>query len=464
MSEAADTAGRTHRVAIVGSGPAGFFAAESLFRTAPGPVEVDVFDRLPTPFGLVRGGVAPDHQRIKSVARTFEATAEREGFRFFGNVRVGRDLSPEALRAHYDQVVYAVGNEASRRLGIPGEGILGSTPASVFVGWYNGHPDYQAAAFDLSVERAVVVGNGNVAVDVARLLVTPPAQLAPTDIADYALAALYESQVRHVVMLGRRGPAQAAFTPKELGELAALDGVDVEVDPGGASLDPDPAEALSPAALKNLELLRALADRPRRGAKRVLTLRFCASPTAIEGDPRVAAVEVERNRLVPAEGGARAEGTGERSRLACGLVLSAVGYQGEPIGGLPFDERRRHVLNVDGQVVDADGRALPGVYVVGWARSGPKGLIGTHRAASGEVVAKLLADHAAAPARDLPPRDALPRTLRAAGVELVSFDDWRVLDTIEQARGRVRSAPRRKIADVDEMLSHLRTPGRADPK
>jgi ferredoxin/flavodoxin---NADP+ reductase len=459
VSETGSAAERMHRVAAVGSGPAGFFAAEALFRAAPGPVEVDVFDRLPTPFGLVRGGVAPDHQRIKGVARTFETTAAREGFRFFGNVRVGHDLSPEALGAHYDQVIYAVGNEASRRLGIPGEGILGSTPAAVFVGWYNGHPDYRTARFDLSGERAVVVGNGNVAVDVARLLVRPPEQLAPTDIADYALAALYESRVRHVTMLGRRGPAQAAFTPKELGELAALEGVDVVVDPGGASLTPDPDETLTPAAHKNLKLLRELADRPSRGADRVLTLRFCASPTAIEGAERVSGVEVERNRLVRAEGRVRPEGTGERSPMPCELVLTAVGYQGEPLEGLPFDATRRRVQNVEGRVAGA-----PDTYVVGWARSGPTGLIGTHRAASAEVVAKLLADHAETAPRTLPPRDALPKALRAAGVELVSFDDWRVLDSIEQARGRVRSAPRRKIADVDEMLAHLRTPGRAEPE
>ncbi|HYN44005.1 MAG TPA: FAD-dependent oxidoreductase, partial [Thermoanaerobaculia bacterium] len=273
-------------MAVVGSGPAGFYAAESLLRSTEIPVEVDVFDRLPTPYGLVRGGVAPDHPKIKSVARVLERTAERPAFRFLGNVKLGRDLFVEELRSHFHQVVYATGNEADRRLGIPGEGIPGSTPATVFVGWYNGHPDYRPARIRLDGDRAAVIGNGNVAVDSARILLRTPAQLAATDMPGYAREALAASRVREVWLLGRRGPAQAAFTPQELGELVDLEDTDLVVDPSDLQLDPasEAEAAASPQKQKNLALLRDAAARGPTGRGRVVYLRFCVSPAAFVAD------------------------------------------------------------------------------------------------------------------------------------------------------------------------------------
>jgi ferredoxin--NADP+ reductase len=442
------------RVAIIGSGPAGFYAAEALLRRTDTTVDLDMFDRLPTPYGLVRGGVAPDHPKIKSVIRVFASTAARPTFRFLGNVLLGRDLTVDDLRRHYHQIVYATGNETDRRLGIPGEGILRCTPATVFVGWYNGHPDYRAARFDLSVPRVAVVGNGNVAVDVARILLRTPAELEQTDIAAHALAVLRESRVREVYMLGRRGPAQAAFTPAELEELGKLDGADPVVDPAELPEGTGRAEPHS-----NLGILREFAARtPRPGTKR-LHLRFLRSPTLViaGADDGVVGLELERNRLeTRGDGAVVAVGTGEREALEVGLVLPAVGYAADRIPGVPYDEKKRLVANEDGRVVDPATRApLPGEYVVGWARSGPQGLIGEHKRASAHVVEHMVADTAAA-ARQLPPREAIDALLRERGVRFVTFDDWKQLDDVEVARGARRGAPRDKITDVASMLELLR--------
>ncbi len=439
------------RVAIIGSGPAGFYAAEALLKRADRPVDVDVFDRLPTPYGLVRGGVAPDHQKIKTVTRVFASTAARPTFRFLGNVQLGRDVTVDDLRRHYHQIVYATGNETDRRLGIPGEGIERCTPATVFVGWYNGHPDYRRARFDLSVRRVAVVGNGNVAVDVARVLLRTPAELERTDIAAHALAALRESRVREVYMLGRRGPAQAAFSPAELEELGNLEDADPVVDP--AEL-----EGADPA-LPNVKILRGFASRtPRPGAKR-LHLRFLVSPTEVLADDRggVAGLVLEVNRLEQRpDGSVVARGTGAVERLDVGMVLPAVGYAADPIPGVPHDAKARIIANEDGRVVDPVTRGVvPNEYVVGWARSGPQGLIGEHKKASAHVVAHLLEDAARLEARPLPPREAIDDLLRGRGVRLGSFDDWRRLDDAEVARGARRGAPRDKLVDVAAMLELL---------
>jgi len=441
------------RVAIIGSGPAGFYAAEALLKRPDVRVDVDLFDRLPTPFGLVRGGVAPDHQKIKAVTRVFTSTAGRPTFRFFGNVQLGRDVTVEDLRRHYHQIVFATGNETDRRLGIPGEGVWRCTPATVFVGWYNGHPDYRQARFDFSVRRVAVVGNGNVAVDVARILLRTRAELERTDIAAHALEALRESQVREVFMLGRRGPAQAAFTPPELRELGKLEAADPIVDPADllGLADPEPGG--------NVEILREFAARrPRPDAKR-LHFRFLVSPTEVLADAEggVAGLVLERNRLErKPDGGLVARGTGATEVLDVGMVLPAVGYAADRIPGVPYDEKARIVANEDGRVVDPATRAVvPDAYVVGWARSGPQGLIGEHKKASAQVVAHMVADSAGVDARPLPPREAIDDLLRARGVRFVSFDDWRRLDEVEVARGARRGAPRDKVVDVDAMLEIL---------
>ena len=445
------------RVAIIGSGPAGFYAAEALLKRADAAVDVDMFDRLPTPYGLVRGGVAPDHQKIKMVIRVFASTAARPTFRFLGNVQLGRDITVEELRRHYHQIVYATGNEADRRLDIPGEGIARCTPATVFVGWYNGHPDYRHAQVDLSVRRVAVVGNGNVAIDAARVLLRTPAELEKTDIAAHALEALRNSQVREVFILGRRGPEQAAFSPAELKELGTMEAADPVVAPGelaGCAVSTGNAETD-----RKLKILRAFAARqPRADAKR-LHLRFLVSPTEVIADAegKVAGLLLAKNRLeARPDGTIAARGTGEIELLEVGMVLPAIGYAAERIAGVPYDEKARIIANDDGRVVDPASRAVvANEYVVGWARSGPQGLIGEHKRASARVVEHMVADAAGLAPRELPGRDAIVSLLRGRGVQPVSFSDWKRLDDAEVARGARRGAPRDKIVDVEAMLAVL---------
>jgi len=439
------------RIAIIGSGPAGFYAAEALLKRSDTPIDVDVFDRLPTPYGLVRGGVAPDHQKIKAVVRVFATTAARPTFRFLGNVQLGRDVSVEELRRHYHQIVYATGNESDRRLGVPGEGIAGCTPAAVFVGWYNGHPDYRNARIDLSVNRVAVVGNGNVAVDVARILMRSRAELERTDIAAHALEVLCNSQVREVFVLGRRGPEQAAFTPSELKELGNMEAADPVVDPGELAGFAD--------ADGNMKILRSFASRQPRADAKKLHLRFLLSPTEVvaDGAGKVAGLALEKNRLEARPDGAlAARGTGQVEVLEVGMVLPAIGFAAERIAGVPFDEKARIIANQDGRVVDPALRTVvPDEYVVGWARSGPQGLIGEHKRASAHVVEHMMVDGAGLEARVLPRREAIDALLRERGVQLVSFDDWKRLDDVEVARGERRGAPRDKIVDVEAMLAVL---------
>ncbi len=445
------------RIAIIGSGPAGFYAAEALLKRADAVVDVDMFERLPTPYGLVRGGVAPDHEKIKTVSRVFAATAARPSFRFLGNVCLGRDVTVAELRRHYHQIVYATGNEADRRLGIPGEGIARCTPATVFVGWYNGHPDYRAAKIDLSVERVAVVGNGNVAVDAARILLRTPAELEKTDIAAHALEALRNSRVREVFILGRRGPEQAAFSPAELKELGMMEAADPIVAAGELA---DCAETTGDAETdRNLKLLRAFAARQPRANAKKLHLRFLVSPTEIIADAagNVMGLALEKNRLeARPDGSVAARGTGEIEVLEVGMVLPAIGYAAERIAGVPYDENARVIANEDGRVVDSASRAaIANEYVVGWARSGPQGLIGEHKRASAHVVGHMIADGAGIAARALPQRDAIVSLLRQRGVRPVSFNDWKQLDDVEVARGARRGAPRDKIVDVEAMLALL---------
>ena len=447
------------RVAIIGSGPAGFYAAEALLRRTDAVVEVDMFDRLPTPFGLVRGGVAPDHQSIKAVTRVYEKTAARPAFRFLGNVCLGRDVTVEELRQHYHQIVYATGNEADRRLGIPCEGIPGCTPATVFIGWYNGHPDYRQAKIDLSVSRVAVVGNGNVAIDAARILLRTPAELEKTDIAAHALEALRHSRVREVFILGRRGPAQASFTPPELKELGEMEDVDLIISPGELAGCVIPETEGGSQQDKNLKLLQSFAARQPGAKAKKLHLRFLVSPSEIIADAagKVSALVLEKNRLEARPDGTTAAcGTGETEVLEVGMVLPAVGFASERIAGVPYDEKARIIANEDGRVVDPASRAVvANEYVVGWARTGPQGLIGSHKGASAHVVEHMVADGAGLEARELPPRDALISLLRARGVQVVSFDDWKQLDEVETARGERRGAPRDKVVDVESMLALL---------
>ena len=445
------------RVAVVGSGPAGFYTAGAL-QTSDVPVAVDMIERLPTPWGLVRFGVAPDHPNIKAVSRAFEKIARVEGFRFFGNVEVGKDVEHSDLVRLYDAVVYTVGAQADRRLGIPGEDLPGSWAATEFVAWYNGHPDFQDRDFDLSGARAVVIGNGNVAVDVARMLALTADELAPTDTTDEAIAALAGSGIREIVMLGRRGPAQAAFTPPELQELGALAGADVLVDPADLELDPASAAALDEdraTARRNVDILREYATRTPTGKRKTLTLRFCVSPVAIVGDERVEAVEVVRNELVAdAAGRIQARPAGEIELIPCGLVLRSVGYRGVPLPGLPFHDDHGVIPNAGGRVVGDDGAPLPGVYCAGWIKRGPSGVIGTNKKDAAETVELLLED-ARAGALDSEGRDLEP-LLRERGVAFVEYGGWAAIDSHERAHGERAGRPRVKLSSWDALLERAR--------
>jgi ferredoxin--NADP+ reductase len=447
------------RVAVVGSGPAAFYAAGQLLSSEEPAVEVDLIERLPTPWGLVRLGVAPDHPQLKTASRVFEKTAARPGFRFFGNVEIGRDVSHEELTARYDAVIYAVGSQADRRLGIPGEDLPGSWPATEFVAWYNGHPDFQDVPFDLSCERAVVIGNGNVALDIARMLALTPAELAPTDTADGAIAAINASGIREILVVGRRGPVQAAWTSAELAELGELAGADVLLDPSELELDPASEAELQSASnvvQRNVEILRELASRAPAGKPKAVRLRFRASPVALHGEARVEAIELARNQLEPDESGRiRAVATDETEVVPCGLVFRSVGYRGVALPGVPYDERSGTIPNEGGRVLDESGSPIPGLYCAGWIKRGPTGVIGTNKKDAAETVELLLED---ARAGKLPERsgEIVDDLLAERGVEVVTHEGWERIDALERARGEEQGRPRVKLCSWDELLAAAR--------
>jgi ferredoxin--NADP+ reductase len=451
-------ADRPLRVAVVGSGPAGFYAAERLLSDEL-PVEVDLIERLPTPWGLVRLGVAPDHPELKAASKAFEKTAQREGFRFFGNVDVGRDVTHADLARSYDAVVYTVGAQTDRRLGIPGEDLAGSWAATEFVAWYNGHPDYQQLEFDLSHERAVVIGNGNVAIDVARMLARTREELAPTDTTDQSIDALAASGVREIVMLGRRGPVQASFTPPELKELGELGGADVVVDPADLDLDAASAAALEAdraRTRRNVDILREFAARAPSGKPKTLKLRFKVSPVAILGEGRVEAIEVVRNKLVAGEDGAiRAVPTDETEVIPCGIVLRSVGYRGVPLEGLPFHESRGVIPNAEGRVLDREGNVVRGVYCAGWIKRGPSGVIGTNRKDAFETCDRLLED-ASSGLLAAQSGEMLESLLLERGVGFVEYAGWEAIDDHERALGEPQGRPRVKLVSWDELLAAAR--------
>jgi ferredoxin/flavodoxin---NADP+ reductase len=459
VTHALGTAERPARIAIVGAGPAGFYTAEALLKQKQLSLTIDLFNRLPTPFGLVREGVAPDHQEIKAVTRIYERLLDDPRLRYFGHVTLGTDLTLAELERYYDQIVFSVGAQADRRMAIPGEDLAGSYAATAFVGWYNGHPDYRDMQFDLSHPTVVVVGNGNVAMDVTRILASDPARLAKTDIADHALAALRASQVREVVMLGRRGPAQAAFTNPELKEFGELEGVDTVIDPRDLDLDEVSLSALASdkMATRNVDLLRVYAGRTERSAARRIVMRFLSSPAELIGtDGRVSAVKIERNRLVADNsGGLRAKGTGQYETISAGLVLRSVGYRGIPLPGVPFDESTFTIPNVGGRVLSNDGQdVLPGLYTVGWIKRGPSGVIGTNKADAVATVGGMVEDLAALPGIDDELRDPAQAEafVRSRKPNYVNRDDWKKLDAYETARGAEQGRPRIKVTSVADML------------
>jgi len=442
------------RVAVVGSGPSGFFAAEALFRSDV-HVRVDMFDRLPTPYGLVRSGVAPDAQKTKQIGAAFEKTAARDGFAFIGHVTVGRDLSFTEMRRFYDAVIFAYGAEEPRSIGIPGEDLPGSLSASELVGWYNGHPEFAGREVDLSHPGAVIIGNGNVALDVARILSKTEKALAHTDIPETALRGLAASRVRDIYVLGRRGPAQVSFTYTELQELTALEHCALVVCPRDLELNRASREALKDAEHHNarhvLDILQRFAGAGMDSATRQLHLWFYRIPVEIGGDDRVRHIVVERARLEGAPGRQRPVRTGERETIECGLVIRCIGYRGVPIPGVPFDDETGIIPNEEGRVIH-EGAPLSGIYVVGWIKHGPVGLIGNTRRESKHVVEKVVED--VPRLRPCPVRDtrALLALLRERGVQFVELEGWRSIDELERSRGKERKKPREKICSMEDLL------------
>ncbi len=450
---------RPLRIAIIGAGPAGFYAAETLLKQRDIFLTIDIFNRFPTPFGLVRDGVAPDHQSIKSVVRVFDKILADPRVRFFGNVTYGVDIHHQELKQFYDQIIYAIGAQADRRMSIPGEDLPNTFPALSFVGWYNGHPDYCDLPIDLSCERAVVVGNGNVAMDVTRMLVLSPDTLQKTDIADHALERLRKSKIREVVVLGRRGAAQAAFTTPEIKELGKLGGVDVVVDPHNIELDPASLVDIESdrTAKANLECLHEYATRTEHTAPRRITMRFLASPVEILGvNGRITGVKIEHNELVvDSNGGLRSKGTGTFELIEAGLVLRSIGYRSLPIEGVPFDHATSTINNIAGQVVHPNtGEVVPGEYVVGWAKRGPTGLIGNNKPDSAATVESMLADlpNLQGISDDLRDPSRIVAYLQERKIDFVTYQDWKILDQYEVASGSGQGRPRVKVTSVPEMM------------
>ncbi len=456
------------RIAVIGSGPAGFYAAGHLLKDAAGRIEVDMIERLPTPWGLVRSGVAPDHPKIKSVTRVYEKTAAHPRFRYFGNVTFGEHVSREELLERYHAIVYATGSPSDRPLGIDGEELPGSHAATEFVGWYNGHPDHTDLEVDLlAAERAVVIGNGNVALDVARMLVLAPSELEGTDTADHALEVLADSAVSEVVVVGRRGPAQAAFTNPELLELGELADADVIVD--GEELERalatfDEAAEQDITSRRNVEILRGYAARTPAGHRKRIVLRFLLSPSAFLPDENghLGTIELVRNELVASPGGGlRAKATEERETIPAGLAFRAIGYRGIRLPDVSFDERSGVIPNDGGRVLDAEtGAPLPGEYVVGWIKRGPSGVIGTNKKDAQETVDAMLADLSSPAGGSSRPRhtpsdpdaDAVDSLLREKQPDLVTYAGWEAIDRHERALGEPLGRPRVKVTRIEEML------------
>lgn len=451
------------KVAIVGSGPAAFYAAEHLQKKLGDRVFMDMFEKLPTPHGLVRSGVAPDHQKIKSVARVYDRIASNPQFRFFGLVEFGKHVTLEDLRSRYHQIVFATGAQTDRKMNIPGEDLIGSHTATEFVGWYNSHPDHMGLGFDFSGKRVVIVGVGNVAVDVARILSLTRGEMQKTDIADYALEKLAESEIREIQVLGRRGPAQAAFTNPELRELENLEDADLLTLPGEAQPDPLTLEELERkpdrATQTKIELIKKASERVPSKSKKII-IRFLVSPTEIIGgeDNKVKSVKVVKNRLYRSDDGSlRPKPMDETEEIPADLVFRSVGYRGIPLGGVPFDDSSGVIPNEKGRVLDkTGGNPIPGLYTTGWIKRGPTGVIGTNKTDSGETVSCMV--------KDIEKKNTLrPGLTSAEGIkELldekhISYNEWLQVDSFEKKEGEKQGRPRVKVSRLEEILRILET-------
>ncbi|WP_028473483.1 FAD-dependent oxidoreductase [Nocardioides alkalitolerans] len=465
--ERADARRGPLRVAVVGSGPAALYAADEILKQDG--AQVSVIERLPTPYGLARAGVAPDHPDTRKVVDLFAEIERQPGFDYHLGVEVGVDVTHDELLAHHHAVLYATGASLDRRLGIEGEDLPGSGTATAFVAWYNGHPDHTELDVPLDAERVVLVGNGNVALDVARILTTDPARLAGTDIADHALASLVDSKVREVVLLARRGAAQAAYTLPELTGLAMRDDIDLVVE-GGLHLDAETLRRLADGTLEKMleQKIRVLENlpAPRGAGRRRVVLRFATSPVRILGEGAVAAVEtVENDLVVDAAGEVRAVASERTSTHTAGLVLRSVGYRGRPVDGLPFDEVAAVVPNDDGRVRTTTGEPVPATYVAGWIKRGPSGYIGTNKTDAEETVRHLVADfnagRLAAPGESI---EAFGGLVRRRAPDVLDLDGWQRVDRYERAWGARDGRPRRKLVEREAMVEVSRTPTGTTPR
>ncbi len=460
MSEIGSTS-QPLRVAIIGAGPAGFYVAEHLFKQKNLVIEVDMYDRLPTPFGLVRAGVAPDHQKIKSVVKIFDRAASNPGFRFFGYVELGNDVTVEDLRNHYHQIVYTTGAQTDRNLNIPGIDLRGSHAATSFVAWYNGHPDFRDREFDLSQESAAVIGIGNVAVDVARILCRTTDELAKTDIADYALDALANSNIREVHMLGRRGPAQGKFSPLELKELGELQDADTYVFPEEAKLDELSASTLANASrgtVRIVEIIEQFSIRKQSNKSIKLFIRFLVSPIELMGDAdgRVRSMRLGHNELYATEAGTlRPQLTDRYEDVPVGLVFRSIGYRGVPLPGVPFNDSWGVILNEKGRVVDPETKKPKlGEYTAGWIKRGPTGVIGTNKPDAVETVKNMLVDlnSDSLLMPSAPGSDDVERLITDRQPQYFSYEDWKRVDASEISRGQALGRPRLKYTRIDDMI------------
>ncbi len=453
------------RIAIIGSGPAGFYTADHLLKKQDLTVTVDMYDRLPTPYGLVRFGVAPDHEKIKNVTRVFDKVAAKDAFRFFGNVDIGEHVTLDDLKQYYHQICFSTGAQTDKQMGIPGEDLADSHAATEFVAWYNGHPDFRDCEFDLTSERVAVVGVGNVAVDVARILCRTPEELATTDIADYALDALRHSKVKEVYMLGRRGPAQAAFTNVEVRELGEMPGADIAVVPEEARLDALSQKHLDNAndrtLNKKVQIIQGFVEQPVEGKPRKLTIRFLVSPVELIGnaDGRVNAIRLVKNALHETEDGSiRPQATEHVEELPVDMVFRSVGYRGVPIPGLPFHDKWGVVPNDKGRVTTMEDEPVLGMYVSGWIKRGPTGIIGTNKPDAAETVTTMLidADAGAVLNPSAPDPASVETFVREQQPDMVSYKDWLRLNDLETQKGESQGRPRVKFTVTEEMLTALK--------
>ncbi len=454
------TPDRPLRVAIIGSGPGGFYAADALFNSGMN-VKVAMFDRLPAPFGLVRYGVAPDHPKIKNVIKVYEKVAEKNGFSFLGNITIGKDLSVDELRTFYDAVIFACGSQTEKHMGIPGEDDPASHSATEFVAWYNGHPDFRTRAFDLSGESAVIIGLGNVAMDVARILSKSVDELKNTDIAQHALEVLSTSKIKEIHLVGRRGPVQAAFTPAELKEFGELNDCHPVVRPQDLEINAQSRVELDnpnrPAVKKNFELLTEYAAHGSSSQKQKRCyFHFLKSPVEFVCRDSLKKLILERTALKGEPGAQSAENTGIKEELKCDILFRSVGYRGVPIPGVPFDEKKGIFPNANGRIIN-DGKTVGGLYAAGWIKRGPSGVIGTNKADSAETVKNLLADMPQLKACEVPESKAVRALIEERKIQVIDFNSWKKIDAAEISRGQKSGKLREKFVTIEEMLQAARS-------